>query len=123
MIGVGPGRFEDVAKGSEIVLGKKVRGARFEGGMAKVGRGVLSKDDDLGPGIELPDTPGGFEAVQHGHLDIHQDPVGMVGGKGLQRCGPITALEDVAVFLGKETPDQLPEGSMIVHEQKARGGG
>ncbi len=122
MIGVGRG-LQDAAEGPEIVLGKKVRGTCFEGGMAKIGRGVLGKDDNMGLGIEVPDAPGGFEAVQDGHLDIHQDPVGMVGGKGLQRCGPITALEDVAVFPGKETPDQLPEGSVIVHEQKARGGG
>ena len=80
-----------------------------------------SQDDDLDPGQVLVgrDAPGGFQAVDAGHPDVHQDDVGALAAGEVHGLLAIRGLTDDVQVLGRVDQDAEPgaDQRLVVGEQ------
>ena len=89
---------------------------------AVLGRRKVSReadDDCLWAG--LLNTVGGFDAIERGESNIHQDHVGFMRNRHGYRFFPVPRLtnnHDVRMLL-EDVLDQLPRPLIIVHEKNA----
>ena len=58
-------------------LGEEGDGAGGGGHFLHLGFAIAGHDDDLGAGQDGAQDPGGEQAVEDGHVDIHQDKIGL----------------------------------------------
>ena len=79
------------------------------------------QDDDLDPGQVLigADSPGGLQAVDPGHPDVHQDHVGALATGQVDRLPAVGGLaDDLQVLRGvDEDPEPGADQGLVVGEQ------
>ena len=83
---------------------------------------ALGREDDHGvPRRLLPDAPGGLDAVDVGHPQVHEDHVGCaVGGRADRLLTAVDDLDDREVlFLVERDLQGLAEGAMVVGDDDA----
>lgn len=87
--------------------------------------GGQHEDLDSGQVLVLGDQPGGLDAVQLGHPDVHDHDIGTLGPGQPYRLPPVGGLpDDLHVRLCvDEEPERAPEQSLVVGEQDANGHG
>ena len=107
-----PGALEEVAAGSGLEGG--------EDGVVVLAHGQ-HQDTDLRACLQY--LPGGLDAADAGHVEVHQDDVGLQGGRGVDRGLAVGGLaDDVHIGLGVQQRVQpLAEGFVVVADQDLDG--
>lgn len=108
---------EEIGKIEEVFFCEEGVGSGIEGGDGPLGFLVLSHDDDAGLGVGMADGAGGGEAIHHGHLDIHDDPVWTVVLEAGDGLASIFTLQEIAARTGDHISDEGAGGRMIIDDQ------
>ena len=114
--------FDEVGRGDGF--GEVVVHAGVEAAFAVAVHGVGGHGDDgeLFPAVVGADGAGGFDTVEFGHLDVHEDEVVVAGGEGFEGLFAVGGdVDDVAAF-AEDGGDDLLVDEVVFGEEDAEAG-